>query len=54
LRNPHPAALPDHHFGPILRPQGNGGGGVRMDPDDRGRVDQWRRRVVDPGEGATL
>jgi len=45
LRNPRPAALPDDPTHPILRLQGNRAGGVRMDPVDRGRVDQWRRGV---------
>lgn len=51
LRNPRPAALPDAPIHPIPRPRGNGAGGVRM---DRGRVDQWRREVPGPGDGAAL
>lgn len=54
LRNPRPAASMDHTFDHIPRPQGNGGGGVRINPVERGRVDQWRRRVVDPGDGGAL
>ena len=51
LRNQRPAAPPD---APAPRIHENRRGGARMDPVDRGRVDQWRRRVVDPGDGAAL
>ncbi|KAF9651340.1 hypothetical protein BDM02DRAFT_857152 [Thelephora ganbajun] len=51
LRNPRPAALPDDPTHPIPRLQGNRAGGVRMDPADRGRVDQWRRGVPGPKDG---
>jgi len=57
LRNQRPAALPDDHTRPIPRPRGTRPGGVRMDPTDRGRVDQWRRGVPGlegPEDGATL
>ena len=56
LRNP-PPALPDDPIHPIPRLRGNRAGGVRMDPMDRGRIDQWRRGVPDPKgpeEGAVL
>lgn len=54
LRGPRPAALPDDpiHFMPLL--QGNRVGGVIMDPVDRGRVDEWRRGIPGPGDGAAL
>lgn len=54
LRDPRPAALPDDpiHFMPLLR--GNRVGGVRMDPVDRGRVDEWRRGIPGPEDGAAL
>jgi hypothetical protein len=54
LRGPRPAALPDDptRFMPLL--QGNRVGGVRMDPVDRGRVDEWRRGIPGPGDGAAL
>jgi len=55
LRILRPAALPDDPANPIPRLQGNRAGGVRMDPVDRGRVDQWRRGVPGPAkDGAAL
>ena len=57
LRNQRPAALPDVPVRPLPRPRGNRAGGARMDPTDRGRVDQWRRGVPGiggPEDGTTL
>ena len=54
LRNPRPAALPDDPVNPIPRLQGNRTGRVRMDPADRGRVDEWRRGIPGPEDGAVL
>ena len=57
LRVQRPAALPDNPVRPIPWPRGNRVGGARMDPADRGRVDQWRRGVPGvggPENGATL
>jgi len=54
LRNPRPAALPDDPTHAIPRLQGNKPGGVRMNPMDRGRVDQWRRGVPGPEDGAAI
>jgi len=57
LRNQRPAALPDVPVRPLPRPRANRVGGARMNPTDRGRVDQWRRAVPgrsDPEDGATL
>lgn len=48
-RNPPPPALPDNPIHPIPRRRGGGAGGARMDPMDRGMVDQWRRGVPNPG-----
>ena len=54
LRGPRPAALPDDpiHSMPIM--QGNRAGGVRMNPVDRGRVDEWRRGIPGPEDGTAL
>ena len=54
LGNPRPAGLPDDPMCSLPRLQGNRAGGVRMDPMDRGRVDQWRRGVPGPEDGAAL
>jgi len=57
LRNQRPAALPDIPARPIPRPRVNRVGGARMNPTDRGKVDQWRRGVQGLGgteDGATL
>lgn len=54
LRNPRPAALPDNPIHTMPRLQGNRVGGVRMDPVDRGRVDEWRRGVPGPEDDAAL
>ena len=54
VRNPRPAALPDDPVNPIPRLQGNRAGRVRMDPADRGRVDEWRRGIPGPEDEAVL
>jgi hypothetical protein len=57
LGDPGPAVLLDDLIPPIPRRQRNRAGAVRLDPMDRGRVDQWRRGVPEPqapGEGAVL
>ena len=54
LRGPHPAALPNDPTHPVPRLQGNRAGGVRMDPANRGRVDEWRRGIPGAEDGAVL
>ena len=54
LRDPRPAGLPNDPTKPVPRPQGSRAGGVRMDPGNRGRVDEWRRGVRGPEDGAAL
>lgn len=54
LRDPLPAALPNDPAHPVPQLQGNRAGGVGMDPMNRGRVDEWRRGVPRPEDGAAL
>jgi len=53
-RDPRPVTLQNDPAHPVSQVQGNRAGGVRMDPVNRGRVDEWRRGVPRPEDGAAL